>query len=273
MATSPPRDLILTVYGAFARRLRTDGWLPVADLVRLLAELGVDEQAVRQAVSRLKRRGQLLSERRDGAVGYAPSTGLHAVLNEGDRRIFATRTPPGLAAGWTLAVFSVPETDRHLRHVLRARLSWLGFGNLAAGVWIAPHRRREEVEAVLGHAGLTAYVDLFEATHRGFGDVAGLVARSFDLGGLSASYGEFLAECEPVLKRWQSVDPGGHAAAAYVDYTSALTLWRRLPYLDPGLPAEVLPPHWTGRRAAELFHRLYERLDPSAFGHVRALSR
>ena len=32
-----------------------------------------------------------------------------------------------------------------------------------------------------------------------------------------------------------------------------LTEWRRLPYLDPGLPLDVLPPDWNGSRAAELF--------------------
>ncbi len=47
---------------------------------------------------------------------------------------------------------------------------------------------------------------------------------------------------------------------AFADYVQALTSWRRLPYLDPGLPDAVLPKGWTGARAAELFLDLRERL-------------
>src|SRR3546814_9206343 len=53
----PPRRLIVTVYGLYARE--RGGRLSVASLVRMLADLGIDDQAVRSAVSRLKRRGLL----------------------------------------------------------------------------------------------------------------------------------------------------------------------------------------------------------------------
>ena len=45
-------------------------------------------------------------------------------------------------------------------------------------------------------------------------------------------------------------------------------LKRRLAYLDPGLPAEVLPPRWQGDQAAEVFFRLRERLQDAAHAHV-----
>ena len=35
--------------------------------------------------------------------------------------------------------------------------------------------------------------------------------------------------------------------------------WRRFPALDPALPRELLPPRWTGTRAAELFPDRHER--------------
>ena len=40
---------------------------------------------------------------------------------------------------------------------------------------------------------------------------------------------------------------------AFADYVRVLTAWRRLPFLDPGLPPELLPADWHGTRAAELF--------------------
>ena len=76
-------------------------------------------------------------DRRDGAAGYALSALGRGILAEGDRRIF-DRPRARLGDGWLLAVFSVPEPERRRRHTLRSRLTWLGFGTVSAGVWIAP---------------------------------------------------------------------------------------------------------------------------------------
>src|SRR5436309_1279733 len=107
------RHLIITVYGLYARH--EGGWLSVATLIRLLAEIGIDEPAARSAISRLKRRGILQSRRYGGAAGYQLSAGALAILREGDARIFRRgRATP--AEGWVLAVFSVPQADQRRRH-------------------------------------------------------------------------------------------------------------------------------------------------------------
>jgi phenylacetic acid degradation operon negative regulatory protein len=51
-----------------------------------------------------------------------------------------------------------------------------------------------------------------------------------------------------------------------------LTAWRRLPFLDPGLPPELLPADWHGARAAELFGQLRTRLGGPAREHVLAVT-
>jgi phenylacetic acid degradation operon negative regulatory protein len=48
-----------------------------------------------------------------------------------------------------------------------------------------------------------------------------------------------------------------------------LTAWRRLRYLDPGLPLELLPAGWKGVAAAELFERLDTALAAPAEAHAR----
>lgn len=263
----PPNALILGVYGAFVRGL--GGWLAVSHLITLLADLSVDEQAVRAAMARLKRRGLLATERRAGLSGYGlTETGLQ-VLAEGDRRIYATRDPARLAEGWTLVVFSVPESRRDRRHVLRSRLTWLGFGKLAPGVWIGPARLRLDLEATLERLGLTGYVDVFEARYRGFEAVRALVQRSWDLSTLAAGYQRFLADQRPVLQRWESEGAARTDRDAFADYLPALTQWRRLPFLDPGLPPEVLPAGWPGHAASAVFHGLRTRVESRAFAWVR----
>ncbi len=262
-----PRALIVTVYGLYARE--TGGWLAVASLIRLMDGVGVDEPAVRSAISRLKRRGVLESHSRRGVAGYQLSRHGRSILDEGDQRIFR-RARGGLDDGWLLAVFSVPESERGRRHQLRSRLSWLGFGTVSAGVWVAPAHLADETAQVLRRHGLTGYVDLFTAQHVGFGDVAGEVAGWWDLDGLGRLYGEFVAAYGPVLRRWQRrrTTPQGEA---FADYVCALTAWRRLPFLDPGLPLEVLPVRWPGVRAAELFDALQDRLAVAAHRHLAAV--
>jgi phenylacetic acid degradation operon negative regulatory protein len=289
------KSLLLDLYGAFVRDL--GGWIAVADLVRLLGDLGVDEQAARSSVSRLLRRGLLARRRIDGRAGYELTAEAEEILAEGDRRIFAATSPADLADGWALAVFSVPERQRGRRHQLRAQLLWHGFGNLGAGVWLAPHRALDAARVVVERLGLTDCVELFSAHHAAFGELGALVARCWDLDDLGARYAAFVAEVTPVVARWRrgrgpggsgrgvsgggvsgggvsgaaGVSGGSRDRAAFVDYTCLLHEWRKMPFLDPGLPPEVLPDNWQGRVAAERFGELVDLLHEPAARYVAAV--
>jgi phenylacetic acid degradation operon negative regulatory protein len=267
-AQPQPRALIVTVYGLYARSDDgAQGWLPVGVLVRLLAELGVPEPAVRSAISRLKRRGLLESVRSGGAAGYALSAVGAEILREGDERIFQPRaTSP--ESGWLLAVFSVPEAERAKRHTLRSRLSGLGFGAVAPGVWIAPAHRRELAEWTLRRLSLESYVDLFRADYIAFADLEKMVAQWWDLAAIRSSYLDFIDGFRPVLERRQRT-----ASSAFADWVRAVTAWRRLPYLDPGLPAALLPADWPEPAAARLFADLNAALAAPARGHVRSVGK
>jgi phenylacetic acid degradation operon negative regulatory protein len=270
------RHLIVTVYGLYARS--GGGWLSVAALIRLLADLGVDEPAVRSAISRLKRRGMLEARRQDGAAGYQLSAGALDILREGDARIFR-RHRATLADGWLLAVFSVPESQRDRRHVLRSELTRLGFGMVAPGVWIVPAHPQDATAETLRRLGLDAYADLFHADHLAFGDAAEKIRRWWDLDELERQYQAFIQAHEPVLRRWEQrrgEEDGGPDRAtdeAFADYVRAVTDWRRLPYLDPGLPVEVLPAGWIGIRAAEDFFALRALLEEPARAYVQRVIR
>ena len=262
-----PRHLIVTVYGLYARS--DGGWLSVAALIRLLAELGVDEPAVRSAISRLKRRGILQAQRQEGSAGYRLSAEALAILREGDARIFRQRRAD-LADGWLLAVFSVPEAERHRRHVLRSELTRLGFGMVAPGVWIVPAHPQDATADTLRRLGLDAYADLFHADHLAFGDPAAKVRRWWDLDELERRYEAFIRAYEPVLARLRRGGPLGREEA-FAQYVRVLTDWRQLPYLDPGLPAELLPEGWVGIRAAEEFFALRSMLEEPARAYVTSV--
>lgn len=262
-----PRALIVTIYGLYGRD--AGGWLSIAALIRLMAELEVDEPAVRSAISRLKQRGLLEPGKERGAAGYRLSGHGQVILAEGDRRIFE-RPRASMTDGWLLAVFSVPEQQRARRHALRSRLAWLGFGSVAAGVWIAPAQLAAETSDLLGSDGLTEYVSLFTAGHLAFGDVRREVGRWWDLDRLEQLYQAFIDSAGPVLTGWE--ERPGDPAQAFGDYVRVLTAWRRLPFLDPGLPPELLPADWHGVRAAELFARLRAVLAGPAGHHVAEIT-
>ncbi|TNC25770.1 PaaX family transcriptional regulator [Amycolatopsis alkalitolerans] len=261
-----PRALIVTIYGLYAREV--GGALSISSLIRLMATIGVDESAVRSSISRLKRRGLLLPEKVGGAAGYALSDRARAILDEGDRRIFE-RPRAGAGDGWLLAVFSVPESERDKRHQLRSRLSWLGFGTVASGVWIAPVHVEHEARDALASSGLSDYVSLFRAEYVAFRPEPEQVASWWDLDGLERMYEDFVEEYRPVLARWRRRRRDDDATA-FADYVRVLTHWRRLPYLDPGLPAGLLPGNWRGSQAADVFFTLHERLAPDAHRYVEA---
>jgi phenylacetic acid degradation operon negative regulatory protein len=248
-----PRSLLLTFFGAFLRRL--GGWIAVADLIRLMAEVGLDEQAVRSSVSRLKRRGVIAGERRDGAAGYRLSAHGEAILRAGDARIFGRPSEP---AGWLLVVFSIPESQRALRHRLRSGLAGLGLGTVAPAVWIAPAHVAAEVRALVDELALGDRVDLFAAEPLGAD-----AARWWDLEALAGEYRRYLEAWEP------RVDGRGGLR----EHIRHLDAWRRIPFHDPGLPSGALPPDWPGEHAWSVFAQLDARLAPAAWAEVAAETR
>jgi phenylacetic acid degradation operon negative regulatory protein len=259
-------QFIITIFGLYARA--EGNWLSVASVVELMADLGVEGQAVRSSISRLKRRGVLHGERRAGVAGYTLDAPTLQVLAEGDVRIFE-RTRASVEDGWIVVVFNVPEAERQKRHALRSSLTRLGFGTAAPGVWVAPGNLAAETSQTLERQGLSAYVDIFAGHHFAYGDLAAKVRTWWDLVELTSLYEDFLGRYRPILDRMSA--EGTTPREAFQIYVPMLTLWRRLPYRDPGLPLSLLPPGWKGMTAGALFDELNDVLRPLAQEHALAV--
>nr|WP_240011144.1 PaaX family transcriptional regulator C-terminal domain-containing protein [Lentzea sp. CC55] len=257
--------LIITIFGLYARG--EDNWLSVASVVQLMADLGVEGQAVRSSISRLKRRGVVRADRRDGAAGYALAESTLETLAEGDARIFERRRAT-TEDGWLVVVFSVPESEREKRHELRTSLTQLGFGTAAPGVWVAPGNLATETRRTLARRGLAEYVDIFTGQHFAFGDLRSKVRAWWNLDELADLYADFVRRHRPILDAGTTT-----AEQAFQTYVPMLTQWRRLPYSDPGLPLSLLPPGWNGVTAEALFEELNTRLSAPAREHALAVIR
>jgi phenylacetic acid degradation operon negative regulatory protein len=156
-----------------------------------------------------------------------------------------------------LLLVSVPEAKRDLRHRLRTRLSWAGFGSPEAGVWISPHLGREgEALDVVKELGLASCAMSFTAAFGAIGGEDTMVSRAWDLTGLEQRYEAFLAD-------FGTLEPDGPAGVLHAQ-TRLVHEWRRFPFLDPQLPQALLPANWSGSQAAELFHRRHAEWQPAA---------
>jgi phenylacetic acid degradation operon negative regulatory protein len=239
------RSLLLTILGEFV--LPRGGAVWTSTLVTVLGRLGVEEKSARQALARTAAEGWLLSERAGRRVRWSLSAPGRRLLTEGADRIYSFNAAlPDWNGEWLLLLVSVPEAQRALRHRLRTRLTWAGFGSPAPGMWLSPHPDREvECDAVLSELGLRGAAMSFRARFGGIGEPRSLVAQAWDVEEISAHYEGFIEEFAA-----QSPDPGDPVLLAQ---TRLVHGWRRFPFLDPRLPQDLLPAGWIGTRAAALF--------------------
>jgi phenylacetic acid degradation operon negative regulatory protein len=110
---------------------------------------------------------------------------------------------------------------------------------------------------------------MFRGDHLGFTDLTEKIREWWDLDELAAQSAEFTARFRPVADRL-AVHPASDAEA-FRQYVPMLTTWRRLPYLDPGLPLDLLPAGWSGEAATALFGELNGELREPARRHAMAV--
>lgn len=277
--TGSSTALLRTIVGSVLRPI--GGWMSASGAVELLGALGVPASTARSSLTRLCARGVLRRETRGDAAGYALDPAALPMLERGDARIFATvdarvatvdaraaaATPE---AAWCLVSFSVPEHQRARRHQLRRRLSALGCGTVADGLWIAPARLEAELAETIDDLGMRDQAVLF--THAvALGDLSAALPRWYDLARIRSAYDAFLAHhAHPSAggDEQQNAD----ARAAFARWVRALDEWRVIPYLDPGLPSAALPSDWPGASAAAAFAALSTRLEPVAVAYASAIA-
>ena len=247
------RSALFDVLGDHLRTAPASGRAPVAALVRLLAPVGLQEAAVRTAVSRMRQQGWLSPTRLPSGPGYALTAKRLQRLDEAAKRIY--RTSVGDWDGrWHLLVVAGPA-GRSERERLHASLGFLGYGSLGSGTWVSP-REALELTAVLTEAGVVG--QRFTATHEGDADT--LVDRAWDLGGLAQAYCQFLDDARLELAAaCTCTDEGAFAARLRLVHA-----WRRFLNVDPALPARLLPADWPGTTAAAWFDEQAARLLPAA---------
>ena len=247
------RGLLFTVLGEFVLPGGGTAW--TSAFIDVFARLGVEEKATRQALMRTAADGWLVTERVGRRTRWALTSAAEKLLVEGTERIYSfTGSAPEWDGRWLIVMARAPETERPTRHLLRTRLSWVGLGSPAPGVWLTPHASRlPQVEAALEQAGVLGEAQIFTGEHTGHGRMAELAAQAWDLAVIERDYEDFLTRFRDAGER----DP-------LVTSVELVHAWRRFPWVDPALPRELLPTPWSGSDAASRFAELHDRLRPAA---------
>jgi len=163
------RSLLLTILGEFVLPSDEPPW--TATLLHVAGGLGLEEKAARQALARLAADGWITAHRAGRRVRWALTRPGHELLAEGAARIYSFgRDAPAWDGRWLVLLVTVPESRRQLRHKLRTRLTWAGFGSPLPGVWVSPHPAREaEAKQVTEQLGLSAETFSFTGPFAGIG--------------------------------------------------------------------------------------------------------
>jgi phenylacetic acid degradation operon negative regulatory protein len=265
LGAASARSLLLTVLGEFVLPSGRPVW--TAGLIDILADLDVAEKAARQAIMRTADSGWITGSRIGRETRWSLTDAGTRLLKDGTDRIYGFAADDAAWDGrWLVLTVGVPENARQLRQRLRTRLGWAGLGSVNATTWVTPRVDREhEARRVLADLGLLEGSWSFVAEAGAVGDQRSLTRSAWDLDGIEAGYEDFL---DLVPRRRPRSDH-----QALIAQLRLVQEWRRFPLLDPGLPKELLPPRWSGHRAAEVFRERHAAWAPRAQAAWAQLSR
>jgi phenylacetic acid degradation operon negative regulatory protein len=250
--------MLLTTLGEYVLPLRSAVWQET--LIAALEALGYKQHAARQALARSVTAGWLQTERHGRRARVSLTAETTQMLRTGAERIYSFGEPWEWDGRWLLVVLRVPEERRDVRHQVRTRLAWAGFGSLGGGLWITPHVERErELSDVDSAAELLS----FQASLGALGAPAKVLAEAWDLDAVARAYRAFAES----FGRLRPKTP----ETVFRAQTQLVHEWRKFPFLDPDLPEETLPARWPRAQALSVFRERHEDWHAAAQDHFRAL--
>src|SRR3954451_25059183 len=185
------RSALLTVLGEYVLGAPEGVWQET--LISALGTLGYRTQAARQALARSVTAGWLRTERHGRRSSVRLTGETAAMLSAGAERIYGFGAPWEWDGRWLLVVVRVPEERREIRHRMRTRLAWEGFGSIGGGLWISPHVEREEGLRDMAGDESVAELLTFHAELGAIGDPARVIADGWDLDAVAQAYREFIS--------------------------------------------------------------------------------
>lgn len=250
------QSLIVTLFGDCVSQHRGSLWL--GSLIRALGLFGINERLTRTSVYRLVQDDWLAVDRNGRRSYYRFAPHGQREYARTARRIYSIERAPWDGT-WTLAILHGVSGDA--RETLRTSLGWIGFGQLASGVYAHPSPDRQALIDLVEELGVAHQVLIMDAHIAESASVPDLARSRWRLPELAARYRRFVADFEPIAR---AVSKAVESRTCFVVRTLLIHEYRRILLTDPDLPDELLPNAWPGGAAAELTKALYFAVAESA---------
>lgn len=234
------------------------------ELIQTVSKFGRSPDAVRASIGRMVAAGLLAEETSGrGRTTYTagPQGTAHAeeLIRKTVRWFRFLSSVDSWDGKWTVVVFSIPETQRKQRDLLRGGLVQRGFGQLSPGVWIAPLDCRNDVNSLataLGVAGMICQILTDDVSVFGERQPRAIAETVWTLPALRKRYESFNLDARGFLEDandtagldrerlfFGGIDLQGEFMEIILDE-------------DPCLPKELLADDWPGLAAHDYFHRI-----------------
>lgn len=234
---------IVTLYGDVVEP--RGGVLWMGNVIETCAMVGISENPVRTAVSRLVSAGQLSGERVGRHSFYRLTPVARAEFSYAAKVLYT----PQAAQQWRLVYLDGEDADAQMRALKR-----LGYAALNTRLAMGPD------DVPLPARALVWQADVLQ----GHAQMRSFVAAHWDLPVYADAFQAFIKHFQPIEVLLDQLTPG-----------TALTLrllmvhhYRFVTLRAPHLPVEALPENWAGNVARSLFARLYVALSRKADKYI-----
>ncbi|MDH2435964.1 phenylacetic acid degradation operon negative regulatory protein PaaX [Pokkaliibacter sp. MBI-7] len=248
-------SLIISVFGDAIVPRGGTVWL--GSLINVLEPFGLNQRLVRTSIFRLSKEDEWLSADQVGRRAYYSLTSQgRRRFDKAFKRIYLPVLPEW-DGSWCLAVLSQLPAEK--RQQVRDELQWMGFGSFSPILMASPHADMLEVNSTLTELGALDDTILFETREGEPYSSRALREQSrecWNLDQISESYKSFLERFRPIWQEFSSKGVPG-PQDCFIARTLLIHEYRKVMLRDPQLPAELLPPDWSGVSARQLCRNIY----------------
>lgn len=238
-------------------------WVWLGSLIDALAPLGFSERLVRTSVFRLVK-DDWLQVRKAGRKSYYAFTDSAArTYTKTARRIYSGKTVSNQGR-WLILLPSFVGEDK--LPALKRQLLWLGFSQLASGVYAHPSMDKATLHEMLVESELSQSVIVFDSRTLGRDSnqvLKKLVHERWQVEALQRDY-RLLIDCYQPLIELVKARKMINDRQSFLLRTLLIHEYRRILLKDHELPAQLLPKNWLASEAKELVKTIYAELARSS---------
>lgn len=256
------KSLVATIFGDVIEPYGGRIWL--GDLIDLVKLFGINERLLRTSIFRLAEEGWLKKTRKGRRSVYELSLDGREQTALAHNLIYRIEQKQWNGI-WNIVIASGQDINAPRLTQLQHRLSLMGFGMLSKNIFAHPDTDSGLINKIITELGLQDRVQVMQSrtavTGKGascFESDRELVKQCCPYDEVDVLYKNFISAYIPVLKELKKTrsirDDSSFKLRVLLIHD-----YRRLLFRDPQLPAELLPPDWSGKNAREIVRALYLR--------------